>query len=349
MKKVLFIVSLIIIIINSCSEGITEPQPGRRDYVWSVDTLNMPMNVVSSIWGSSGKDVWVVGGGGSADDRLWHYNGEEWKPYTKEIIFCTGETLYGFGKYNVWMGGGDGRIWHYDGAWKENFRYIVEGAWDVRITDIWGWAYNDIYACGVIVFYNMGETISRFQGFLLHYDGSKWEELVRGKMNTQFLSVRKGKEGTFIFELRLDFNAGNDTIVFNQLINGKLSEIYLNTEDNIVWGNINIIEGRVYFLIGRDAYRFINNKFEKQFSLLHPNFGYQFYGRNTKDIFVRMKDGLAHYNGTDIKYLFIFPIYSISIMNEPILFEDEVFFIMWEPANARNMVLHGILKQEKEE
>ena len=34
-----------------------ELEPGRRDYVWTVDTLETPFNTVRTVWGSSPTDV----------------------------------------------------------------------------------------------------------------------------------------------------------------------------------------------------------------------------------------------------------------------------------------------------
>ncbi|MFA3784242.1 hypothetical protein ABRY23_14375, partial [Melioribacteraceae bacterium 4301-Me] len=332
-----------------------EDQPGRRDYVWSIDTLDMPMNVVSSIWGSSPQDVWAVGGGGTADDRLWHYDGNKWSAYTKEPIWCTGYTIYGFSANDVWMGGGAGvdglgaGIWHYDGnKWSKNFIYNVEGAYDVIIYDLWGTSQNEIYACGNI-YYRVGDE-NKWRGFVLHYDGSTWKEVIKADFNSQFLTIRKEQNIIFnkvyVFALRTS-QIASDTVSFYELKldSNEIKEIYSAPESQIVFGNIHYINGKVYFLIGQDVYRYINGSFIKQFSLAYPNFGYQFYGRNEKDIFVRMKDGLAHFNGDNLQYLYTFPLYTISIMNEPILFDKEAFFIMWQPAYARNMVLHGKLKK----
>jgi hypothetical protein len=32
-------------------------QPGARNYVWQLDTLDMPVNYISSIWGASPENV----------------------------------------------------------------------------------------------------------------------------------------------------------------------------------------------------------------------------------------------------------------------------------------------------
>lgn len=342
MKKILSGIFIgIIIIINSCGEGITEPQAGRRDYVWTVDTLDMPMNFIGAIWGSSPKDVWTVGGGGSSIDRLLHYDGEKWKTYTKEPIYCTGETLFGFGAYDVWMGGGEGQIWHYDGQWSKNFIYKVDDGDLPTITDIWGTKPNDIYACGTYYY-----GINEFRGFVLHYDGIKWKEIIKSNFNSQFLTIRIENGIPYIFSYTpSQISSNNDTITFFELTDNKLKKLYSNSSAQIVYGSINAVNGKVYFLIAQDIYRYINGNFVKQVSLTHQNFGYNFYGRNMKDLFVRMTDGLAHYNGTDLQYLYNFPLYMVSIRNVPILFENEVFFILWEPSKARNMVLHGKLKK----
>jgi hypothetical protein len=332
-----------VLLINSCTEGPTEPEiePGRRDYTWTVDTLDMPMNLIAAIWGSSPTDVWAVGGGGDNEDRLHHYNGNEWKPYTKESIVITGQALFGFSQSNVWMGGGDGRIWHYDGVkWSENYRYIIEGTNYVYISDIWGPKPDDLYACGVIDYLVNG--VDNWRGFVLHYDGSSWKEVVRANFNSQFISIRKEQNEIYIFAFRTSTTV-SDTVAFYKLNGNELKEIY--SDPNKYMGSIRVLNSKIYFSIDEDIYRYVNGNFIKQFSFTHQNFGYQFYGRNVKDIFVRMRDGLAHYNGIDLQYLYNFPLNMVSIMNEPAIFEKEVFFALWEARYARNMVLHGKLKE----
>ncbi|MGD8782677.1 MAG: hypothetical protein PVH88_27440 [Ignavibacteria bacterium] len=353
MKKITFPITILITIlctVFSCSDNpITPPEelePGRRDYVWTVDTLDMPMNYISSVWGASPDDVWAVGGAGTQYDRLLHYNGTEWETYTKEIIWCTGNTLYGFSSNDVWMGGGGGwldggaGIWHYNGSkWSKNFIYNVDEAYITDVYDIWGSQSNDLYACGIIDYRIDGKD--NLRGFVLHYDGSIWKEVVRADFNSQFLDVRKEQNKVYVFALKTTLSAC-DTVVFYELNGSELKEIYSSPEDEIVFGNFHYINGKVYFLIAQDVYRYINGNFVEQFSLGHQNFGYQFYGRHEKDIFVRMRDGLAHYNGTDIEYLYNFPLNMVSIRDEPVLFENDVFFAL--RSEAKNMVLHGRLE-----
>jgi hypothetical protein len=335
----------------SCKKSPTEPsdnlKSGRRDYTWTIDTLNMPINNVLAIWGAEPNDVWAVGFMGTAFDRLLHYDGSKWNTYNKEPILCEGETLIGFSKNDVWMGGRDGLgagLWHYDGnTWSMNFTYKVADAYDMRITDIWGTSSNDLYACGCIGYYNSGK--SWWNGFVLHYDGTKWNEVTRTNFNSQFINIRTEQNKIFIFSFVVTENT-SDTIAFYTINNSHLEKIYANSVNNIVFGNMHSIAGKLYFLIGQDVFRYINGSFAKQFSFNDENFGYQFYGRNEKDIFLRMRNGLAHYNGTDIKYLYNFPLNKISIKGEPLLFNSEVFFCLWDKNGSDIMseVLHGKLE-----
>ncbi|MFA3784183.1 hypothetical protein ABRY23_14075 [Melioribacteraceae bacterium 4301-Me] len=361
LRKIFLVTISIWLILNSCNSNPVIPpeiQPGRRDYVWEIDTLDMPMNWLSSIWGSSPQDVWAVGAGGTEYDRLWHYDGSKWSAYKKEWINIGGETLYGFSANDVWMGGsggwGDGQgaaaIWHYDGSkWSKNFVYNVEGAYRSEVDDIWGDRPDDIYACGTIGYLVDGKDVWR--GFILYYNGSTWKEIIKADFNSQFLTIRKEQNIIFnkvyVFALRTS-QIASDTVSFYELKldSNEIKEIYSAPESQIVFGNIHYINGKVYFLIGQDVYRYIIGSFVKQFSLAYPNFGYQFYGRNVKDIFLRMRDGLAHYNGTDIEYLYTFPLNLVSIIKEPMMFEKEIFFMLHDNTGGpkENLILHGKLK-----
>ena len=93
MKKTMgfTLVTAFLMLMIYCTKDMTSPEiehltPGSRNYTWELDTLAMPMNYISSVWGASPTDVWAVGGGGTYKDRLQHYDGETWSAYTKESI-----------------------------------------------------------------------------------------------------------------------------------------------------------------------------------------------------------------------------------------------------------------------
>ena len=345
-KKIFMpIVITILLLVNSCKDKITGPvetQPGRTDYIWTVDTLYSPMNYLFTIWGSSPNDVWTTGAGGTVKDRLFHFDGTKWKNY-EVPPGCYGNVLYGFSTDNVWMGGSGGKIWHFDGkSWALNFTYQPNGWQTVDISDIWGTNPNDVYAVGV-VFYDH-QMYQR--GFILHYDGAVWKKIYEANFYSQLEKIRKENSNIYIYNYKLSYgiNGASDTVEYYLLDGSNLKKIYSNTLDKITFGSFYNIGGEIYFVMSKDIYKYVNNTFVRQFSFNDPNFGYNVYGRNDKDIFVYMINGIAHYNGTDLEYLYKFTHNYTSIGRGPIIFNNDIFFCMWDPISNINMVLHGKLK-----
>ncbi len=54
-----------------------------------------------------------------------------------------------------------------------------------------------------------------------------------------------------------------------------------------------------------------------------------------------MTDGLAHYNGSDIQYLFYFNTTPRTQIFGVALFEKEVFFLVYESQTRLSMSYHG--------
>jgi len=351
MRKIAITIILsLILLLNFCKRipTLPEPQPGKRNYVWEADTLDMPMNYISSIWGASPNDVWAVGAGGTYKDRLQHYDGRTWSAYNKELILCTGLTLYGFSANNVWMGGGGGwlahgaGIWHYNGTkWSQNYVYDIEGSYSIEVNDIWGNHPHDVYACGMIGFHD-GATKDKLRGFILHYNGKRWKEVAKAQSNSQFHVVRKERNNVFLLS----------TVVINhnfvgfeiyKLSDNKLKKIYAVDRTQIHAVNMCTIMGKVYFVMDHDIFRYVNGTFVNYLTIDHENFASVIHGRNEVDIFLRMRDGIAHYNGEDIEYLYHFPRNSINLHNA-FLFEKEVFFYGLT-SDFKNIVLHGRLEE----
>ena len=58
-----------------------------------------------------------------------------------------------------------------------------------------------------------------------------------------------------------------------------------------------------------------------------------------------MNDGLAHYNGTDIEYLFQFDKPYTAIFRAQ-LFENDVFFLIYESQTNLSIISHGMLTED---
>jgi hypothetical protein len=322
----------------------TEPtdnlKPGRRDYTWTVDTLDSPNNELRRTWASSENDAWAVGPGGVTPyDRLWHFDGNEWQPYPQALSIYP-ECIYGFAQNDVWMGGSDGKVFHYDdNGWRHSYTYIKLDAVGTHINDLWGSNSKEIYAIGRT--YINQEPLPR--SFILHFNGSIWKEIYFSSKQLQFFKVQKENNQLFLSGIILTQSNEPDTLLFFKFENNLLSEIYRNTMDKITFISLSQLGSKTYFLIGRDLCQYINGKFATVISFSDPLFGYQAFGRNEKDIFISMKGGLAHYNGENIEYLFRFSNSFTSPWPYPVNLSDALFFPAHDKNNDLNLILRGVL------
>lgn len=342
MKK-LFLVVFLLLAISTCDENPVNGDnvtPGRRDYIWTVDTLYSPNNVIKSIWGSSVNDVWAVGPGGiTTYDGIWHFNGVNWQPYPQALLIAP-ECIYGFAQNDVWMGGNDGKLFHFNGStWNQQFSITRQDTIGNWINDIWGENSNDIYAVGYAVVNQ--ETFTR--SFILHFNGTGWKEIYFSPKQFQLFKVQKDNNQLFFSGIIKTGTIQPDTLFFCKMVNNNLTEIYRNSMDKITYESLCQIGDKTYFLIGQDLYRYINKKFEKIISFNELMFGYQAYGRNEKDIFIRMRDGLAHFNGYDLVYLYNFSNMFTSILHRALLFDKDVLFTVHDNLNDYNLILRGNL------
>lgn len=101
-----------------------EPQPGN-DYYYGI-------------WGSSARDVWMVGSGVAR-----HWNGTEWSDVrvgTQNIL----RAIWGVAANDIWAVGDNGTIVHYDGA---RWTAIPSGTTQT-LRAVWGSSASDVWAVG---------------------------------------------------------------------------------------------------------------------------------------------------------------------------------------------------------
>jgi hypothetical protein len=340
MKKyfLAMLLTAITVVIISCEEnGVEpEPQPGRRDYVWAVDTLNSPFNYFTGLWGSSPSDVWTVGAGADADSRLWHFDGTKWNVYNNEPIYCRGNALWGGSKNDIWMAGEEGEIWHYNGiSWKENFLYKQDDGY-ASIMDIWGRNGSDIYAVGVINLSSKKEQ----RGFILHYNGYRWEEYFKANYISQFIYVLGDENNIFFTGIRLVFSPDNyikvDSAYINKMTSKNFKQVYSTTVDGST--SLAKIKGEIHFVIDKGIYKYNNSGLIHIMDINEPKFAHCVYGRNYKDLFVKLYDGIGHYNGTEIAYLYKFDTDYSYYSGRPMDFSNAIFFNIPHTRNLRGFL-----------
>ena len=326
----------------------TELEPGPRNYTWIVDSVySAPGGWMNTIWGSSPNDVWIASSGGF--DKLWHYDGNEWTPWPSREgpNSFTGDfySIFGFAQDDVWMGGrgpSGGGIWHYDGnEWEEAYIYSSPGMAAATILDIWGESQTDIYAVGTIP----SQSGEIYKGFILHYDGKDWREVLITNFGVQFQVIRKGSQGTFIRAAGPYVDQLDGQVTIYRLKDGEIHEILSSAQkelDHLLW--INTI-GKDIFLV--DGYNLEKYKGDRLLNLNEDTSAetvFSFWGRHAKDILLITTDGILHYNGIDIQL-----IYDSGAQPSFVLFEKDVFFFANDYAAGTNVIYHGTLTEQQED
>jgi hypothetical protein len=323
----------------SCSRQITEPvddsTPGRRDYVWTVDTIQIPFNLLQRMWGSSPTDVWAVGPGGGLDQTIWHFDGTKWKTdgVSRNIAPW---SVFGFASNDVWICGEEGKIWHFDGSnWQQSGQFQPNDI-SAIIEDIWGTTPSDIYATGFTMINNNRLAI------IMHYDGKSWGNCSIPKFNYELNRVKGIRVGSEKQVAILGFTLSSLTGLFIFDGGNSLVKIYEAADGISTWAFCQSINNELYYVKGNIISTYSNSSFHLFLQVNDSEFGCQIFGRNRKDIFIRMFDGIAHYNGTDIQYLYKF-IGNISILDAAI-FDNEIFFLAYDKNNDDNLIYHGKLQ-----
>lgn len=335
------IILIAVFYLNSCDNGPTEPsiEPGRRDYVWTIDTLNFQNNIYFRMWGSSPEDVWLTSSG-DWDKSIAHFNGEKWSVYGQPGIIVP-FALLGFSSNNIFIGAENGKIWQFvAGNWKIFAEVVKDNRTDIVFNNIWGVSPSDFYAFGaypdekgaannsviVRIFNNLNTN--------LNTDGMKG---IVGKLY-------KNAEDGNIYSLVYELGSGvyNDSTHIYKYENTKFHKIFSSIWNQGEEANISLIDNDVYFIFGNKIATSKDNKLHTILQIDNINFYQRIWGRNGKDIFLFMTDGLTHYNGTNIEYLLNFEKPRTQIF-DAMLFEKEVFFLVYESSTNLNLIYHGKL------
>lgn len=330
---------ILIILLNTCAEnpinGDDNVPPGRRDYVWTVDTLFMPFNSFTDITGTSTTDVWVCSPG-DADKIFYHYDGISWQ---SDLITRTFSPLSIFSNLinSVWSSGLDGKIWSYNGSqWNEKYQHRSNADTLIDLISIFDISEQEILTAGQY-FINQD-----FVGIILRYDGTVWVELNIPHIRTAFADIKVSDNGKIYLWGVTNEQFTESRYQFYELEGNNLKEIYSGSQNtNAEYGSLLQLGNKTYFIIGYDFFSYNGNKFLKIEKISDdPKFRNIGWGRNEKDIFLGMRDGIAHYNGENTVYLYQST--ENVFVRLGIVFDKEVFFV-GRDANGNNLMFHGSL------
>jgi len=162
-------------------------------------------------------------------------------------------------------------------------------------------------------------------------------------MRNSFIKIRRGKKTSndyYISGIR-DEQFAEDSSIIYEFDGIKLNKIYQGLQNSNEIAGIEKINDEIYFLKGSMLFKYVNNDFKFLLDVGEPS---AFFGRSSKDIFLGKLNGIAHYNGTDIQYVYPFNDQSIRIFMG-IVFEKEVFFLAYDINKSLNLIIRGKLNQ----
>lgn len=343
MKILLWSTILIFAITAGCKESPVESlpddnsTPGRRDYAWSADTIKAYYIYFNSIWGKKVEDLWAVSLVGSATENIYRYNGGQWYRETRMPIYNT-VSLWGT-ENNLWICTKDGYIWNYkNDVFSPSTQFLYKGS-EIDFFSMAGKTDNEVYAGG-----DQKEFFSR-DAILYKYNGINWQLNRIIKNNGAVIRVRYSSLNNSYYLLTvLDNETLSDTVRLHEYKNNNSKIIYQNYISENTSCVMNDINGSMYVTIGKKISIYYKDRFYDLLEINNPNFGGQLWGRNRNDLFIRMFDGLMHYNGTDLQYILKFP-QGVRFGTSALVLEKDIFLHAFDDKSGYNIIYHGKLKE----
>jgi len=316
-----------------------EYEPGTRDYVWSIDTLNndAPFNYYTKIWGSSPNDIWIVGGGPKENMQILKFNGDSVYSIYDIDITSTPWSVFGFDSNDVWIGGSNFDIKHYDGESLTTYsRLPLEGFRSSGISDIWGINKSDVFAVG-----GLSNNDGSLYASIMHYNGIDWQYSVDPIFNLQFLQIFKDNFHDDYYLLAHRVSAQNpDSAYIIKFDGNSIHEENIASSINPLAKQLALMDGTLYFMIDEELYKLWNGKIAKKLSLNGTSVsGIKIFGRNENDFFIQCDRGIGHYDGINLRVL-----YNITErfgIVDGIIFDNDVFFMGFFKDSFKFFLIHG--------
>ncbi len=348
---VLFAIATIVIF-YSCKEGITnpiEPEAGRRDYEWTVDTIpKTDMFCATTIWGESENDFWIGGHLGSMGEELQQYDGTKFvKPFQaiEDISF-----IWGINKNRIFVATSYGRVLLFNGtSWMEDFALPTSSESDDVFASVHGTEKYEIYVCGRHTQdAKTPKQPDKNFGIIYKYNGLEWEKLFEYP-DSWFKKILKYDNRVYVYSIRNPKSGWHDNYI-SEFKNDTLIDIVFDTKGQFNC-NMNLINGELFINRENEIYRmkngrlseFINlNNYRIDFS--NTRFMGEMWGRSKNDIFFKMAGSIAHFDGVDLKTLYKFDNFFAQAYGALVL-DKIVIFLVNDIINNKLFLLKGKLKE----
>lgn len=303
--------------------------PGKRDYVWTTDTLfylNDNQTAMQSMYATSPKNVYVVGHCEVSGGRLWRYDGTRWQ--TVEI-----PTLWGY--LNAIAGNDSNNIWVVGGRMRSSFIIRFDGsAW----REVTGFARRGELRCVTVLspttVFAGGEN-----GVLYKYDGTGWQVSDVGQQyffsSIAAISATEAYATGYVSDVVLPIDSsGSFLFRYNGAGWSKI--------DSVMWtpnapaphmGGTVYARGNTLYTIGNGVYRREGTGWTK---LVDGVVGHMYQGGPNS--IVAVGQPVLHFNGIDWKEFGEFR-WSQVIWFDCFTDGNEVFIVGND--NWRSFILHG--------
>ncbi|MCL5020856.1 MAG: hypothetical protein M1339_04160 [Bacteroidetes bacterium] len=337
--------------ISSCHNSvgpIIDRQPGSRNYTWYVDTINTPENTITSLDGVSDTNVWAVSTPGDFRVSIWHFDGKKWSTDSVYRVLLSPFRVRTFSAVNSWIVGNSGEIWINTGSgWNEQAKVYapipdMNGFKIAWLEDIDGFDGSNLYAVGEYFdSSNNGHTLAFRQ------NGSSWTQVkTRDMLDCDFNYIRFYAPGKALIwsEKSLPDGSVPDSNKIFEFDGTNLHQIYSDLDANGRACGFAPIQGGIVVLEGRDLIFMNESEKENLITIQEPNLGGRIEARSTEDVFLTMTDGVAHYNGTDVQYLFKFP-NSNTFLTFIRAFPGSVFVSAHDYSSRLSFIYRGYLQQ----
>ena len=333
MKNLILLLLPALFFACSCESGnnpLEELEPGRRDYVWTEDTLDTGVypGYPNRISGTSVNDVWLSVDSGENEYGLWHYNGDTWvKQADKNFLIDL--ALYSVNENFVLAEGLNDKIYRYNGdswvlefdMWDEDYGYGINNFYGEE---------DNIIACGVM----MSRTSDQIGPMLYRYNGSNWIKNALGFPGAAIVNVRTYDTKTLL-ECYNPEEATNRYSIC--ILDGSLLKSIFQSETLI---RLNSVENEIFVNNQKIIYKFNGSGFDLWKDLSNTTFKGTIWGRNEIDFLCMANDGIGHYNGTDYQ-----TIYKTNIrLSCGVIFGKDVFIAGEEKEAKKVIIIHGKLK-----
>lgn len=326
---------------TSVSPGQKEYEPGLRNYVWEMFDLTekAPFNQYTNIFGVTTDEIWIVGTAGDYDKTILRFNGDSISQFGQLLVDAT--TVFGFDQNEIWFAGRAFDIWKYDGS--SIFKFSTNrrsGYANSLMVDMWGDNINNIYAVG-------SGTVNTgvINGFIMHYDGSSWDYAIDPVSDLHLVKIRKGLNDGNYYILGVTEKTGEPEQYRFYKFDGSTLKPFILPYDSYTHNkDLTLLDGGIFFYDNKEIYSLEFGEVKHYLSLNNTSVAStQIWGRNPKDFFIKTRDGIGHYNGSDLTTLF--PIKDEFLLFNGLILESDVYFVGLLRDTFKYILVHGKIKK----